>query len=113
VAQQAKLKFLPYHDAADATAEKFHSDTHFLEQLNPGKLKAIKAGDQLMVPNAEPFELASVKDIKPGSEINRTCRHKGRHQDQHARGAARREGDRGISGYDRFRSDGLNAHFSL
>jgi lipoprotein-anchoring transpeptidase ErfK/SrfK len=67
-AQQAKLKFLPYHDAADAIAEKFHSDIHFLEQLNPSKLKTIKAGDQLIVPNVEPFELASVKDIKPGSE---------------------------------------------
>jgi lipoprotein-anchoring transpeptidase ErfK/SrfK len=68
-AQQAKLKFLAYRDAADAIAEKFHSDVHFLEQLNPGKLKTIKAGDQLMVPNVEPFELASVKEIKPGSEI--------------------------------------------
>src|SRR6266403_4379548 len=69
-AQQAKLKFVPYRDAADAIAEKFHSDIHFLEQLNPGKLKAIKAGDQVMVPNVEPFELASVKDIKPGSEVS-------------------------------------------
>jgi lipoprotein-anchoring transpeptidase ErfK/SrfK len=69
-AQQAKLKFLPYRDAADAIAEKFHSDIHFLEQLNPGKLKTIKAGDQLMVPKVEPFELASVKDIKPGSEVS-------------------------------------------
>jgi lipoprotein-anchoring transpeptidase ErfK/SrfK len=69
-AQQAKLKFLPYHDPADALAEKFHSDIHFLEQLNPGKLKGVKAGDQLMVPNVEPFELASVKDIKPGSEVS-------------------------------------------
>ena len=68
--QQAKLKFLPYHDSADALAEKFHSDIHFLEQLNPGKLKGIKPGDQLMVPNVEPFELASVKDIKPGSEVS-------------------------------------------
>ena len=68
--QQAKLKFLPYHDPADALAEKFHSDIHFLEQLNPGKLKAVKAGDQLIVPNVEPFELASVKDIKPGSEVS-------------------------------------------
>lgn len=68
--QQAKLKFLPYHDPADAIAEKFHSDIHFLEQLNPGKLKTLKPGDQLMVPNVEPFELASVKDIKPGSEIS-------------------------------------------
>jgi lipoprotein-anchoring transpeptidase ErfK/SrfK len=68
-AQQAKLKFLPYRDLADALAEKFHSDTHFLEQLNPGKLKAVKPGHQLMVPNVDPFELASVKDIKPGREI--------------------------------------------
>ena len=68
VPEQAKLKFLPYRDAADAIAEKFHSDIHFLEQLNRGKLKGLKAGDQLKVPNVEPFELASVKDIKPGSE---------------------------------------------
>jgi lipoprotein-anchoring transpeptidase ErfK/SrfK len=68
VAAKAKLKFLPYRDPADAIAEKFHCDIHFLEQLNPGKLKGIKAGDQLMVPNVEPFELASVKDIKAGSE---------------------------------------------
>ncbi len=68
-AQEAKLKFLPYRDAADAIAEKFHSDVHFFEQLNSGKFKTIKPGDQLMVPNVEPFELASVKDIKPGSEV--------------------------------------------
>jgi len=69
VAQEAKLKFLPYRDAADAIAEKFHCEVHFLEQLNPGKLKNVKAGDQLMVPNVEPFDLASVKEIKPGSEV--------------------------------------------
>jgi lipoprotein-anchoring transpeptidase ErfK/SrfK len=68
VAAKAKLKFLPYRSPADAIAEKFHCDPHFLEQLNPGKLKGIKAGNQLTVPNVEPFELASVKDIQPGSE---------------------------------------------
>ena len=70
VPAQAKLKFLPYRDAADAIAEKFHSALHLLEQLNPGKMKTIKAGDQMMVPNVEPFELGAVKEIKPGSEIN-------------------------------------------
>ncbi len=70
VPAQAKLKFLPYRDAADAIAEKFHSDLHFLEQLNPGKMKTIKAGDQLEVPNVEQFELGGVKEIKPGSERN-------------------------------------------
>ena len=69
VAAQAKLKFLPYRDAAEAIAEKFHSDVHLLEQLNPGKMKTLKPGDQIMVPNVEPFELASVKDIKPGSDV--------------------------------------------
>ena len=31
-------------------------------------MKTIKAGDQLMVPNVEPFELGTVKEIKPGSD---------------------------------------------
>jgi lipoprotein-anchoring transpeptidase ErfK/SrfK len=70
VSAQAKLKFLPYHDAGEAIAEKFHSDVHFLEQLNPGKKKTLKAGDQLIVPNVEPFDLALVKEIKPGSDID-------------------------------------------
>jgi lipoprotein-anchoring transpeptidase ErfK/SrfK len=69
LAEQAKLKFLPYRNLADAIAEKFHSDVHFLDRFNAGKLKGLKTGDQLMVPNVEPFELASVKDIKPGSEV--------------------------------------------
>ena len=68
VGQQAKLKFLPYRNTADVIAEKFHCDVHFLEHLNPGKLKGIKVGDQLSVPNVEPFELATVKEIQPGSE---------------------------------------------
>ena len=68
VPAQAKLKFLPYRNGAEAIAEKFHCNVHFLEQLNPGKTKTIKAGDQLKVPNVEPFELAAVKDLKPGSE---------------------------------------------
>jgi len=70
VAAQAKLKFLPYRDAAEAIAEKFHCDVRFLNELNPGKTKAIKPGDHLKVPNVEPFEFAAVKDIKPGSEMN-------------------------------------------
>jgi lipoprotein-anchoring transpeptidase ErfK/SrfK len=68
--EQAKLKTLLYRDPADAVAEKFHCDIHFLEQLNPGKTRSIKPGDQLRIPNVEPFELGTVKEIKPGSEIN-------------------------------------------
>ncbi len=68
--EQSKLKTLLYPAPADAIAEKFHCDIHFLEQLNPGKTKSIKPGDQLRVPNVQPFELGTVKDIKPGSETN-------------------------------------------
>jgi lipoprotein-anchoring transpeptidase ErfK/SrfK len=70
VAEKAKLKFLPYRNAADAIAEKFHCDVHFLEQLNPGKFTKAKPGDQLTVPNVEPFDLASVKELQPGSETS-------------------------------------------
>ena len=69
VSAQAKLKYLPYRSAADAIAEKFHSDVDLLEQLNPGKTKTLKPGDQILVPNVEPFELASIKQIKPGSDV--------------------------------------------
>ncbi len=69
VPEQAKQKSLPYQSAAEAIAEKFHADVDFLEELNPGKTKAIKAGDTLRVPNVEPFDLATVKNLKPGSDV--------------------------------------------
>ena len=69
IPEQAKLKSLPYKNAAEAIAEKFHADVDYLVELNPGKIKSLKAGDQLSVPNVEPFEWAEVKDLKPGSEI--------------------------------------------
>ncbi|HEY6070960.1 MAG TPA: L,D-transpeptidase [Chthoniobacterales bacterium] len=70
VPAQAKVKSLPYRDAAEAIAEKFHCDVRFLGELNPGKTKSIKAGDHLKVPNVEPFDLGSVKELKPGSDID-------------------------------------------
>ncbi len=69
VPEQARQKSLPYKDAAEAIAEKFHTDGDFLAEFNPGKTKAIKAGDTLAVPNVEPFELPDVKDLKPGSDV--------------------------------------------
>jgi lipoprotein-anchoring transpeptidase ErfK/SrfK len=69
VPAQAKQKSLPYKTAAEAIAEKFHTDVDFLAELNPGKTKTIKSGDVLTVPNVQPFELPAVKDIQPGSEI--------------------------------------------
>ncbi len=69
VPAQAKQKSLPYKSAAEAVAERFHTDVDFLGELNPGKTKTIKVGDVLSVPNVEPFDLPAVKDLKAGSEI--------------------------------------------
>ena len=70
VREKAKLKALLYRDVGEEIAEKFHCDEKFLGELNPGKNGgALKPGDQVRVPNVEPFELGAVKDLKPGSEI--------------------------------------------
>ena len=69
VPEKAKLKALPYRDAGEAIAEKFHCDSKFLGELNPSKNSALKSGDQVRVPNVESFDLGAVKDLKPGSEI--------------------------------------------
>jgi lipoprotein-anchoring transpeptidase ErfK/SrfK len=69
VPAKAKLKWLPYRDADEAIAEKFHCDPKFLIELNPGKTGKLKPGDQVRVPNVEPFELDMVKTLKPGSEM--------------------------------------------
>jgi lipoprotein-anchoring transpeptidase ErfK/SrfK len=82
VAEKAKMKFLPYSNAEDVIEEKFHSGVHFLEYLNPNKLKKIKPGDQLMVPNVEPFEVSSVKDIQPGSETSSQAANEIEYQDE-------------------------------
>lgn len=65
---QSKVKALPYATLAEAIAEKFHCDIDFLKQLNKGKAEKLKAGDKVLVPNVNPFELAEVKTLKPGSE---------------------------------------------
>lgn len=70
VAAQAKLKALPYRDGAEAIAEKFHSDVDFIAQLNPGMSKEIKPGDQLKVPNVEPFDVAAIEALSRAAKAN-------------------------------------------
>lgn len=68
VREKAKLSTLLYRNVAEEIAEKFHCDRKFLAELNPAE-KAWRLGDQVRVPNVEPFELDAVKNLKPGSEI--------------------------------------------
>jgi len=63
---ESKVKWLPYKTLLEAVSEKFHSDPKFIKQLNPDKAERLKAGDEIKVPNVKPFELSSVKSLKPG-----------------------------------------------
>ncbi len=62
-AEQAKRKFLPYSGYSEFLAERYHCSADFLVKLNPkmsfGKLKA---GDQVRVPNVEPFKIEDMPD---------------------------------------------------
>ena len=69
-AAQAKLKSMPYESVLEAVAEKFHSDVDFIKELNPGISSELKEGDKVTVPNVEPFDLAAVKELKPGTGLD-------------------------------------------
>ena len=59
------------HKRSDAEIEAATRLQVFLDRANfsPGKNSTLKPGDQVRVPNVEPFELGAIKDLKPGSEI--------------------------------------------
>ena len=62
-ADQARKKFLPYAAYADFLAERYHSNREFLGRLNPKvRLDSLKPGDQVRVPNVEPFKLEEMPD---------------------------------------------------
>ncbi len=67
--EQEKQRWLPYQDAAEAIAEKFHADVDFLAEINPAMRHGLNAGDQLLVPNVIPFDVTAVKNLKPGEDL--------------------------------------------
>ena len=62
--ESAKLPALGYTSAIEALAEKFHSSPALLQSLNAGAAWA--AGEAIMVPDVEPFELPA-KAEKPAA----------------------------------------------
>ena len=53
---QSELKGLHYQNALEAVAERFHASPQLLQRLNAGAAIA-QAGERILVPNVEPFEL--------------------------------------------------------
>jgi lipoprotein-anchoring transpeptidase ErfK/SrfK len=59
--EQAKLKKLLYPDIAEFISERYHVTPTFLAKLNPTlNLDKLKAGDEVRVPNVEPFVIESL-----------------------------------------------------
>ena len=54
--EQSKLASLGYRTALEAIAERFHANPQWLQKLNTGATFA-RAGESIMVPNVEPFEM--------------------------------------------------------
>ena len=56
--EQAKKKFLPYTSLLEFLTERYHCAPEFLAKLNRGvNLGALKPGDEVRVPNVEPFKI--------------------------------------------------------
>ena len=55
---QAKKKYLPYDSLLEFLTERYHCAPEFLAKINPTlKLENLKAGDEVRVPNVEPFKI--------------------------------------------------------
>jgi lipoprotein-anchoring transpeptidase ErfK/SrfK len=63
--EQAHKKYMPYRFYAELIADRYHTDIAFLQQLNPKKnMKRLKPGDEVTVPNVEPFRIENISDQK-------------------------------------------------
>lgn len=61
--EQAARKYLPYSSYIEFLAERYHCSLDFLTRLNPSvKFGKLAVGDQIRVPNVEPFRLEAMPD---------------------------------------------------
>jgi len=61
--EQAKKKYLPYSSLLEFLTERYHCAPEFLAKINPDKkLEDLKPGDEVRVPNVEPFKLEEIQE---------------------------------------------------
>lgn len=59
--EQAKLKYLPYRSYSEFMSERYHTSKLALVGFNTNKkIKKLKVGDTILVPNVEPFKIENV-----------------------------------------------------
>jgi lipoprotein-anchoring transpeptidase ErfK/SrfK len=74
--EQAALPSLTYMSLLEALAERFHTSPQLLERLNPGA--AFAAGEQVRVPNVEPFVVPAPRLEPPAKPERETTGTSGR-----------------------------------
>jgi lipoprotein-anchoring transpeptidase ErfK/SrfK len=68
--EQSKRKYLPYTSLLEFLTERYHCSPGFLMKLNKGvNLYRLKPGDEVRVPNVEPFKLEEVPETGPMPEL--------------------------------------------
>jgi lipoprotein-anchoring transpeptidase ErfK/SrfK len=68
--EQAKKKYLPYTSLLEFISERYHCSLEFLIRLNKGrKMYSLKPGDEVRVPNVEPFKLEEVPETGSLEEL--------------------------------------------
>lgn len=68
--EQAKKKYLPYTSLLEFLTERYHCSPELLIKLNKGmNLYSLKPGDEVRVPNVEPFKLEEVPATGPMPEL--------------------------------------------
>ena len=62
-AEQAKKKYLPYPSLLQFVVERYHCAPEFLAKINKGlNLDSLKPGDEIRVPNVEPFKIEELPE---------------------------------------------------
>lgn len=75
-ALQAKKKRMSYRSYGEFMAERYHCDAPYLAALNNWqKIKTLKPGDSIIVPNVKPFLIENITGVKYEAEEALSARH--------------------------------------
>jgi lipoprotein-anchoring transpeptidase ErfK/SrfK len=74
--QQAKAKRLAYRSVGELMAERYHTDLDFLIEINgASKIQSLQAGQEILVPNVQPFLIEKIAGIQHKRDETKAPRH--------------------------------------
>lgn len=74
--KQSKAKRLAYRSVGELMAERYHTDVNFLIEINgAAKIQALRAGQEILVPNVKPFLIEKITGIQHKRDEAKAPRH--------------------------------------